>query len=184
MRRPAPHRFESGATLVEVLVSVLILSFGMLSLSGMMAFTVQMPKLSGYRATAANIAASHIERIRANRAGFANGDYATTSSYDGSFSPLAPLPCLYPNCTLSSLAIMDDAATKQWARSALPAGGVLTSCSPEPCTPDSVGNIWIVWQEPKARAWLDPASSDSCPPSVTAGSVNPRPRCLYARFKP
>ena len=180
MRRPASFGFESGATLVEVLVSVLILSLGMLSLSSMMAFTVQMPKLSGYRATAANIAASHIERIRANRAGFANGDYATASSYDGSYSPLAPVPCVYPTCTPSSLAMMDDTATKQWARSALPAGGVLTSCNPDPCTPDSMGNIWIIWQEPKVRAWIDPASSDSCPTPF----VNPRPRCLYARFKP
>lgn len=180
MRRRARFGSESGATLVEVLVSVLILSLGMLSLSSMMAFTVQMPKLSGYRATAANIAASHIERIRANRAGFANGDYATASSYDGSFSPLAPVPCAFPTCTPSSLAIMDDAATKQWARSALPAGGVLTSCNPDPCTPDSMGNIWIIWQEPKVRGWIDSASSDSCPTSF----VNPRPRCLYARFKP
>lgn len=182
MRRPAPSRLESGATLVEVLVSVLILSLGMLSLSSMMAFTVQMPKLSGYRATAANIASSHIERMRANRAGFASGEYATTSSYDGSFSPRFPQPCAYPDCTVSSLAIMDDAATKQWARSALPAGGVLTSCDPNPCTPNSMGNIWVMWQEPTTRAWLDPVSSDSCPPSVTA--TNPRPRCLYARFKP
>lgn len=184
MRPPAPPRLESGATLVEVLVSVLILSLGMLSLSSMMAFTVQMPKLSGYRATAANIAASHIERIRANRAGFASGDYATTSSYDGSFTPLSPTACAYPNCTVSSLAIMDDTTTKQWARSALPAGGVLTSCDPSPCTPNSMGNIWIMWQEPTTRAWLDPVSSDSCPLSVTAAFDNPRPRCLYARFKP
>jgi type IV pilus assembly protein PilV len=184
MRRPAPSRTQSGATLVEVLVSVLILSLGMLSLSSMMAFAVQMPKLSGYRATAANIASSHIERIRANRDGFVAGDYATVSSYDGSFGPLFPQPCAYPTCTVSSLARMDDAATKQWARSALPAGGVLTMCDPHPCTSASMGNIWIMWQEPKTRAGLDPAFSDSCPPPGIATFVNPRPRCLYARFKP
>jgi type IV pilus assembly protein PilV len=183
MRRPAPSRFESGATLIEVLVSVLILSLGMLSLSSMMAYAVQMPKLSGYRATAANIASSHIERIRANRAGFAGGEYVTASSYDGSFIALAPQACAYPNCTVSSLAIMDDAATKHSARALLPAGGVLTKCDPHPCTSSSMGNIWVMWQEPKTRAWLDPASSDNCPPEAAA-FVNPRPRCLYARFKP
>lgn len=183
MNRPASTRYESGATLIEVLVSVLILSLGMLSLSSMMAFAVQMPKLSGYRTTAANIASSHIERIRANRAGFVSGEYATPSSYDGNFGPRSPQPCVYPTCTVSSLAIMDDAATKQWARSTLPAGGVLTTCDPQPCSSDSMGNIWIMWQEPKTRAWIDPASSDSCPPDLAVPDDS-RPRCLYARFKP
>jgi len=185
MRHPSPSRFESGATLIEVLVAVLILSLGMLSLSSMTALTVQMPKLSGYRATAANIASSHIERIRANRLGFAGGHYDTASSYDGTFNPIvAAPPCDYPHCDVSSLAEMDDATTKRAARVALPAGGVLTTCDPRPCNATSMGNVWIVWQEPKTRAWLDPFSSDNCPPSVTAAYANPRPRCLYARFKP
>ncbi|WP_055896347.1 type IV pilus modification protein PilV [Ramlibacter sp. Leaf400] len=180
MNRPKSGRAESGATLLEVLVSVLILSLGMLSLSSMMAFTVQMPKLSGYRATAATIASSHIERIRANRAGFLGGDYSTNSSYDGSFNPIVPQICDYPNCTATSLAMMDDAATKLAARETLPAGGVLTTCDPQPCTANSMGNIWVIWQEPATRAILDPSSSDNCPTAYG----NPRPRCLYARFKP
>ena len=183
MRHPVPPRFQSGVTLIEVLISVLILSLGMLSLSSMTAFTVQMPKLSGYRATAANIASSHIERMRANRLGFVSGDYATASSYDGTFNPIAPLACDYPNCTVSSLAAMDDAVTKRAARAALPAGGVLTTCDPHPCTANSMGNIWIIWQEPKTRAFLDALSTDSCPAAVTAVHTDPRPRCRYPRFK-
>lgn len=185
MLRPVPSHSQSGATLIEVLVSVLILSLGMLSLSSMTAFAVQMPRLSGYRATAANIAASHIERIRANRLGFAGGEYATTSSYDGTFNPIIETPsCDYPNCDVSSLAAMDDAITKRAARAALPAGGVLTTCDPHPCTPNSMGNVWVVWQEPNTRGWLDPFSSDNCPLPVIASYDNPRPRCLYTRFKP
>lgn len=175
---------EAGATLLEVLVAVLILSLGMLSLSSMMSFTVQMPKLSGYRATAANIASSHVERIRANRPGFVAGEYSTLSSYDGTFNPIAPLPCDYPNCTPSSLAAMDDAETKIAARAALPAGGVLTACDPHPCAASSMGNVWVIWREPDSRSVLDPSTSDSCPASVIATFDNPRPRCVYVRFKP
>jgi type IV pilus assembly protein PilV len=174
---------EGGATLVEVLVSVLILSFGMLSLSSMMAFAVQMPKLSGYRAAAANIASSHVEKIRANPHGFRDGEYSTASSYDGTFNEIALQPCLFPHCSVSSLALMDDAATKRAARVALPAGGILASCDPHPCTEDSMGNVWVMWQEPNTRAVIDAASSDNCPPAV-AGFTNPKPRCLYVRFKP
>lgn len=184
MFHPAPARPQSGATLIEVLVSIVILSLGMLSLSAMTAFTVQMPKLSGYRATAANIASSHIERVRANRLGFVGGEYATPSSYDGTFNPLPLHPCEYPNCTVSSLAAMDDAVTKRAARIALPAGGVLTTCDPQPCAVNSMGNVWVMWQEPKARAWLDSLTSDNCPPPAIANLGEPRPRCLYARFKP
>ena len=184
MRRPALSRVESGATLVEVLVSVLILSLGMLSLSGMMAYAVQMPKLSGYRAIAANIASSHVERIRANRAGFETNEYATASSYDGSFSPITLQSCAFPTCTVSSLAVMDDTATKRSTRLALPAGGILTTCDPQPCATNSMGNIWVMWQEPNTRGWLDPIFSDSCPAPVIAAFTNPRPRCLYLRFKP
>jgi type IV pilus assembly protein PilV len=177
-------RAQSGATLVEVLVAILILSLGMLALSGMMAFTVQLPKLSGYRATAATLASSHIERIRANRTGFLGGEYITASSYNGTFDPLTASSCDYPNCTPATLAAMDDEATKAAARATLPAGGVMTTCDPHPCSANSMGNIWVIWQEPDARAILDVFVSDNCPLAVTSSYTNPRPRCLYARFKP
>ena len=173
------RRQEAGATLVEVLVSVLILSLGMLSLSSMMAFTVQMPKLSGYRATAANLASSHAEKMRANPKGFRTGQYFTASSYDGSHFPVPDQRCEYPHCTVELLAQMDDTVTKRAARMVLPAGGVLTTCD-SPCTEFSSGNVWVMWQEPDTRGVVDSASGDNCPPGV----ANPRPRCLYLRFRP
>jgi len=45
------------------------------------------------------------------------------------------------------------------------------------------GNLWIVWQEPSTYAALDPSSSDNCPTQVTETYTDPRPRCLYVRFK-
>ncbi len=54
--RDKPMRQQSGASLIEILVTILILSFGMLALSGMMAYAVQMPKFSAYRATAVALA--------------------------------------------------------------------------------------------------------------------------------
>jgi Tfp pilus assembly protein PilV len=83
--KKVPHPIRSrqgGASLIEVLVAVLILSFGLLSLGAMLSLSVQMPKLSGFRTTATNIASDHIERIRANPDGFKNGAYVL-SSYTG-----------------------------------------------------------------------------------------------------
>jgi type IV pilus assembly protein PilV len=182
------HLRQSGASLIEVLVAILLLSFGMLALGAMMSFAVQAPKLSAYRATAANLASSHVERIRANPGGFAADSYTITMSYDGTFySSSTDLPaladCSYPNCTTSTLATMDNAATNRAARIELPAGGMLVTCDTSPCTKASYGNLWILWQEPSTAVVLG-ASSDNCP-TTNAGwsALNPKPRCLYVRFK-
>jgi type IV pilus assembly protein PilV len=188
------HQTQLGASLIEVLVAILLLSFGMLALGGMMSFAVQAPKLSAYRATAANLAASHVERIRANPGGFGNpsgtntDSYTMDMSYDGTFYDSSTnLPaladCTYPLCTESTLATMDKAATNRAARMALPAGGMLMKCDASPCTKASYGNLWILWQEPSTVAILG-ASSDNCPTTESAWSaLSPKPRCLYVRFK-
>jgi type IV pilus assembly protein PilV len=177
-------RHEAGSTLIEVLVSILVLSFGVLTACAVLGYAVQMPKLSGYRATAVEIASTHIDKIRANLVGFQSGDYEKPLSYDATFNDVPRAPCAYPSCTASSLANMDSAETASVARKELPAGGVLVKCDPGPCGAASFGNVWVIWQEPTMRAALDPATSDNCPVEVTSKFDNPRPRCVYMRFKP
>lgn len=185
MNRPR----EAGASLIEVLVAILILSFGMLSLGALMAFATQAPKLSGYRAIAANLANSHIERIRANPGGFAANAYTLALSYDGTQNAIALANCAYTDpCDENTLAAMDNAASKRAARMELPFGGMMVNCSDlagavVACTKDTYGNLWMVWQDPSTYAALQPLSSDNCPAAVTGVYTNPRPRCLYVRFK-
>jgi type IV pilus assembly protein PilV len=183
LTKPRPKKIQSGASLIEVLIAILLLSFGMLSLGGMLSFAVQAPKLSGYRATAVSLASAHVERIRANPNGFIADAYTSALSYDGTTASIALANCSYPNCTESTLAAMDNAATKQAARIALPAGGMIMKCDTSPCTASSYGNLWIVWQEPTTYSALSPTSSDNCPTEVTGTYTNPSPRCLYVRFK-
>ena len=183
------HARQRGASLIEVLIAMLVLSFGMLSLGAMLSFAVQMPKLSGYRATAVNLAASHIERIRANPDGFSNGGYDKPSSYDNTRTSLGVDPaniCSYPSCDFASLATMDFEQAKVAVRAQLPAGGIfMLRDNHSGIISTTDGNLWIVWQEPDSHAALDTASSDNCPVEVTQAyaSPSPRPRCLYVRFK-
>lgn len=181
--KPVLVQRQLGASLIEVLIAILLLSFGMLALGGMLAFGVQLPKLAGYRAVAVNLANAHIERVRANPTGFATDNYSVNLSYDGSTSSIALANCTYPACTETSLAAMDNAASKQAMRNELPAGGMMLTCDTTPCTGTSFGNLWIVWQEPTTYAALNPAVSDNCPVAVTGTYTDPRPRCLYVRFK-
>jgi type IV pilus assembly protein PilV len=173
-------RNQSGSSLIEVLVAVLILSFGMLALGGMLAYAVQMPKLAALRATATNLAASHIERMRANITGFRNGSYDENLTYSGATTVTALNNCSYPSCTATSLATMDKATTLNSLRRELPAGGLRMERDGTSGT--TVGNLWIIWQEPTTFASISPSASDNCPAAV-ATFTNPRPRCLYVRFE-
>ena len=177
---------QAGASLIEVLVAILILSFGMLSLGAMMSFGVQLPKLSGYRATASSLASDYIERVRANPGGFTNNLYSAalneTSAW--SFSNIALSDCAYTDpCTEATLATMDIQASRRAIRRALPAGDLIMKCDTATCTKADYGNLWVVWQEPSTFAALNPASSDNCPTEVTTVYSSPAPRCLYVRFK-
>lgn len=179
--------FQAGSSLIEVMVAMLVLAFGMLSLAAMTSFAVQMPKLSGYRATAVNLASEHIDRMRANPTGFSIGGYDKPSSYSTSRVVLEMEEtdfCDYPTCDPSSLSTMDDTVTKIAVRAQLPAGGVLMlrdgSAGSLSLTD---GNIWIMWQEPDSSTPVSSNTSDNCPDEVTQKYASSNPRCLYVRFK-
>jgi type IV pilus assembly protein PilV len=180
-------RPQAGATLIEVLVSILMISIGILALSAALSRTGQMPKIAGYRATAVNLASGYIERMRANAEGFGNGAYDQPSSYDGSQNPQSfdsSKHCSYPDCNMNSIAAMDFADMKIATRAELPAGGTFMSRDSQNGVLSGVdGNLWIVWLEPMITASLSPSLVDHCPSEVTDNFSDPQPRCLYMRFK-
>ena len=177
--RLSPHS-QTGASLIEVLVAILVLSFGMLALGVMLSFAIQMPKLSGYRSTAINLASSHIERIRANPAGFPfYDDSSTNPTRTGwSFTQINSVTCEYPSCSASSLATMDDTVTRKTVRTQLPGGDVYLTNDTSGAQPH--GSLWIVWQEPTSYAAFNPTTSDNCPPNISAAYT--KPRCIYLGF--
>ncbi|MRD47394.1 type IV pilus modification protein PilV [Caenimonas koreensis DSM 17982] len=175
---------QAGASLIEVLVAVLILSFGMLALGGMLAYAVQLPRLSAYRAAAVTIAAAHIERMRANTVGFANGSYNETMSFR---QPLAPSACAYPNCTPDTMATADRYDTNLLLRHDLPGeAGLRMVCNGGDCS-TLEGDVWVMWTEPATLASLSAANSDECPlpgsAPAFAAFIAPAPRCLHIKFK-
>lgn len=190
--RPTNLSRQAGASLLEVLVAILILSFGMLALSGMLAFSVQMPKLAAYRATATALAASHIERMRANPLGFRNGSYTEVMSYNDGSVLAAPSTvgslCAYPACSPDTMANRDKHETKYALQKQLtPTAGMRVRCTSHPTCTDMDGDLWIIWQEPTTFASLDATNADECPdrsanPTFTT-FLSPKPRCLHVRFK-
>ncbi len=97
-------RRNGGFTLVELLVALVVLSVGLLGLSGMQAATVR-NAYSGYLRSQAVMAAQGIlDRMRANR------DRALAHGYDISFDDDAPTGTCTSTCSASDMANADLAA--------------------------------------------------------------------------
>lgn len=182
------RRIQKGSSLIEVLVAMLILSFGMLALSGMLAFAVQLPKLSGYRSAASTIAGAHIDRMRANLVAYKAGNYdMSTATYNQTLP--ADKICAYPTCTTLDIATHDIYETNFALRNFLPGGSVTAGVGPGmkvQCTAacsNLEGNMWVIWDEPSNSAAIETASSDECPTGLPAATAGVSRRCVLVRFK-
>jgi type IV pilus assembly protein PilV len=179
---------QRGASLLEVLVAMLLLSFGMLALAGMQAYSVAAQKNAANRAIASALAGELAELIRLNPDGLA------TKKYDGiNILPNAVLPvvtsalCTFPNCTTGSLVARDIATFRSRVREALPAGGVELD---RPAGSTTQADIWILWEEAavfdntRTAGGTTKAAelqSDNCP--TDARALTPLPRCFYMKVQ-
>lgn len=178
---------QSGASLIEVLIAILILSFGLLAMGGMLSWGVLMPKLASYRATATNLASSHIDAIRANPFGFQSDWYNAalneTTGWSSNAIALSGSNCSFTGtqCTAQTLATADTNIFRNAVRRDLPGGDIVVRCSTTPCTSASYGELWVIWKEPSSA--MDVSGSDDCPATAVSLYTNPKPRCLYVRFQ-
>ncbi len=143
---PVPRRRQSGVSLIEVLVSIVIASIGLLALAGVNATSVRYTKLSQYRGTATLLATDIGERVRANKGGRAA--YAIATSFAGqSALPAAPvLRCnvVADTCTANQLAAADMYDWQVMVRNQLPQGSVAIVHNAAQLASD----VWVVWRDP------------------------------------
>lgn len=180
---------QSGATLIEVLVTMLILSIGLLAMGAMMSYATLLPKFSGNRSVAISTATDMIERMRANASTesptFSISNYATsTFTASSSFVASSSLPsgstCAFPNCTQTTQAV-EDLARIQWQlnQQLTPAGMTIQATD----AVNNEGNLWVIWQEATSFGSFTSSTSDNCPAAVLALALSPPPRCVYLPFK-
>lgn len=181
-RRSAQH----GSSLLEVLISILLMSFGMLALAGMQAYSVAAQKNAANRAIASALATELAEVIRLNPKGLAAGNY------DVSLMPNvgvpAAKPCTYPNCaTPLLLADADITAFQSRVRALLPQGGVELA---RPGLSATQANLWILWEESgvldntRKVSGVDQSAeqtADNC--SANAKALATLPRCFYMKVQ-
>jgi type IV pilus assembly protein PilV len=106
---------ESGSSLIEVLVSVVILAVGLLGLGALQLRSMQLSTIALGRSIATSHAIVISERMRANRAGMA------LEAYDNVNSAFTAT-CFSTGCTPAQMAANDVAVWREGVASALPAG--------------------------------------------------------------
>ncbi len=76
-------RAQRGFSLVEVLVTMVVISFGLLGVAGLLATGLRNNQSSEWRTQASVLAYDMAERMRANRQAALNNDYATANTGAG-----------------------------------------------------------------------------------------------------
>ncbi len=145
MRRPlVPSSPQRGATLIEVLVAMLILSVGLLGLAGMQMTALKSNQSAYYRSQATVLAYDIIDRMRANRTEALNG------VYDIALQNQTCDPDIAPNGTLAKRDVAEWLNSLSCLLSADAQGSVVRN--------DRVFTVSIEWNDNRGR--IDEADDD------------------------
>ncbi len=80
---PRSHRAQNGMTLVEVLVTLILISVGLLGVAALQLTNLKNSQESYVRSQAAVLAADILDRMRANQSGFRAGNYDMATDASG-----------------------------------------------------------------------------------------------------
>jgi type IV pilus assembly protein PilV len=165
-----------GTTLVEVLVSVLLLSFGLAGMLGAQGASVVYQRTSSVQMDATQLAIALGDVARANPVGFKSSSYAWTQAYLSEALP-APEDCgLASTCTPQGVA---NADLRNWlieVRRVLPQGDAFVRNSAD----GSALEVWLMWQNAKGVASVK-TESTCATEAIAAATV--KPHCVFLRIK-
>ncbi|MBN8486858.1 MAG: type IV pilus modification protein PilV [Burkholderiales bacterium] len=177
------HR-QHGASLVEVLVSILVVSLGVVAMGGLLASATRLGKASEIRAVASLMASDIADRMKANAAAARAGQYDLTAAFVVPPDEPGAVACPDPdNCSAAELAAQDLA---QWRLSlvhALPAGTGYVQYDAGAQDAGGAVDVWIAWLDPKALSVDEFQAVENqnvnCPADYR--NLTPQPRCMYFR---
>lgn len=132
------HR--NGFTLLEVLIALLIFSFGLLGMAGLLAVSVQTNHSAYLRTQATFLAQGMADRMRANNLGLWNNGSTTASAYDGTYDSSTAgstgTNCLGTNsCKWSEVVARDQKIFSNQLVSFLPSPSAKIACKPTGTAP-------------------------------------------------
>lgn len=180
---------QRGATLIEILVTMLIVSFALLGIAGMQLTSIRYSQSSSAREVAANLAQAMSEKIRTNTAALAEADDASAYRANNGYAAATSIPndpaCGLGAavCTAAESAQRDLREWRQSLQQELPGGrGAIQTVATGGLTSPTARRIIVMWTEkPKdSDDNLGTAPTDTnCPTPRVAGV-----RCLMLAVQP
>jgi len=164
---------QRGFTLIEVLVTIVVVSIGLLGLAGLQISGLRANTSSEARSKATLLANDIVERMRANPLGVAAGGYDAIVVDDTTCAGALPSPFCSntssdaaEDCTATEMAAFD---ARVWAcglpvASGVQPGGIThqlssgtasVTCNAAPCVPGSSFTVTVSWSE------LSPNATDT-----------------------
>ena len=183
-----PTRFEHGSSLIEVLVSIFLVAFGMTAMASMLTYSINANTNAGNRALALMLANEYAELVRANPEEMRRltpvyvraADFTEFGTAAGRIAPLLTGLCNYPACNQTTLAERDVAVFGRLVKTTLPGGDFSAALANAGAQMD----IWVFWAE--ARGVIGAGDleqqSDNCPAAARNAAQDVRPRCIYMRI--
>lgn len=184
-----PKSHQLGASLIEILVAVLIVTFGIMSMLALQANSVRYNKTSEMRSVASLLAKDMADRMRANSAGVIAGQYnLTPTNYAAAVTATLNAmlddrkkDCSKNNCTAQEMAAFD---LNQWQRNlffGLPQTTAYIQYDTTAATSGAqYADLWVVWDDSTGSsgggAAINPGAN-GCPLWTAAGTYS----CVYFR---
>jgi type IV pilus assembly protein PilV len=147
-RRSGPAGSQGGFSMIEVLVSLLLIAVAMLGQAGMQANALKFSKGASFRMQAVLLANEVGERMESNKAGAIAGNYVIATA---SGTPTAAgTDCLTAACSATDLTTFDLAQWTTRVAATLPSGTwqILRSVTGNPST----YQIVLTWQDRRSNA--------------------------------
>ncbi|RJP64565.1 MAG: type IV pilus modification protein PilV [Comamonadaceae bacterium] len=165
---------QRGASLIEVLVALLIISLGLMSMVRLSATTIGFNKGAQVRLLALSLATQYAERARLNVYGFDLGNYDIALDAP---EPNAPAVDVDANdlTAAAHVAQADRLEIVRRVATHLPQGRVVVNTTRTPAARDL--DIWILWHDVNTdqTGTLLRAAESQCPVGVDGNS------CLYVK---
>jgi type IV pilus assembly protein PilV len=156
-----------GFTLIEVMVSLVILSMGLLGIAKLVLFSAHSNDSAYLRSQATDLAYAILDDMRGNRA------IAMAQGYDVPINtaPAAPGSCVGTGCSPGALATYDVNTWLSRLALALPAGtgSVTTTTTVAPAPAGTTAVITVQWDDSAAQSVF--STGPSTPMSITLETV-------------
>ena len=145
MTRPL-HPLAPGFTLLEVLIAIVVLSFGLMGLAGIQATGVRNTHSANLRTLAVQQAYDMADRMRANAQGVKDGLYDALPATLPATTPSDP-GCISTGCSTTQLRDYDQRFWNMNNKAMLPSGTGGVMLVPGTTAPNKAYVITVMWDD-------------------------------------